>query len=182
MALRIKSGNTTDPAAPKKLLKQTKQSASLYNEDEDIKSLQPEAVRANKDVQWTNAAMPLATDSRSDELKGRIEDSDPSNRSLQERIMDIGKPDAWRTMTGPQESSFSDPISNEEAADLEGLLISMLRYNPRERMMLDQISTHRLVSRKYPSDGEGDWLQRCSPDLGEAPTFVWRDGTAFRIS
>jgi serine/threonine protein kinase len=85
-------------------------------------------------------------------------------------------------MTGPQDSSFSDPMCGEEAADLEDLLIGMLRYGPEERITLDQISAHPWFSKKYASDVEGDWLQTGLPDLGEAPTYVWRYGTAFRIS
>jgi hypothetical protein len=51
-----------------------------------------------------------------------------------------------------------------------------------KRITLDQISAHPWFSKKYASDVEGDWLQTGLPDLGEAPTYVWRYGTAFRIS
>ena len=236
--LKIKSEDTAELVASKKSMEQIEQSASMHSGGGDMSS-QPEAVRAETDSGWTDAALPQATNGHNqgvkDSMKVRflqevsdlwrsparwvlhrlkkmvrskapqgtlvelpvnyppngsdgalaqvgIEHGDPSDRSLRERILDIGKPDAWRSMTGPQDSSFSDPMCGEEAADLEDLLIGMLRYGPEERITLDQIFAHPWFSKKYASDVEGDWLQRCSPDLGEAPTYVLRDGKAFRIS
>ena len=237
--LRIKSESTAEPIAANKSLEQTEQSASMYNGSGDMNSRQSEAVRAKKDSEWTDPAMPQATNSHSqgvkDSIKVRflqrasdlcrspaqwimhrlkkmarpkapqealvevpvndpinsvrgawtqaeIKATDSSNRSLQERILGIGKPDAWHTMIGLQDRIFSDPISGEEAADLEDLLIGMLRYSPGERVTLDQISAHRWFSKKYASDVEGDWLQRCSGDVGDPPTFLWRDSTMYRLS
>jgi hypothetical protein len=76
-----------------------------------------------------------------------VEHSGPSDRSLRERILDIGRPDAWCTMTGPQDSSFSDPMSGEEAANLEDLLNGMLRYGPEERITLPPLCLQKMKGR-----------------------------------
>lgn len=88
-------------------------------------------------------------------------DSSPVDRRLRQRILGIGKPEVWET-NGPQEGSFPDPLTGEEAADLEDLLASMLKYDAAERMTLDQVCAHRRFSKSYAPDMEGDWLQKWS--------------------
>jgi serine/threonine protein kinase len=88
-------------------------------------------------------------------------DSALSDRSLRQRILEIAKLEAWQ-MNGPEEGSFPEPLSSEEVADLEDLLASMLKYDARERMTLDQISAHPWFSKDYATDVKGDWLQRWS--------------------
>jgi hypothetical protein len=84
-----------------------------------------------------------------------------ADRTLPQRVLEIGKPEEWQT-NGPQQGTFPEPLTEEEAADFEDLLAGNLKYDPAERMTLDQISKHRRFSRKYTPHGEKSWLERWS--------------------
>jgi hypothetical protein len=85
----------------------------------------------------------------------------PADRTLPQRVLNIGKPEEWQT-NGLQEGTFPEPLTEEEAAEFEDLLAGILKYGPAERMTLDQISKHRWFSKKYTPHGEESWLERWS--------------------
>jgi serine/threonine protein kinase len=51
-------------------------------------------------------------------------------------------------------------LSIEEAEDFESLLSGMLKYDPEERISLEELRDHPWLSKSYPDSSEDNWLER----------------------